>query len=237
MIKRTMFIGDVHGCLLEFNELIDKVNYNPKEDRLILVGDLIDRGPDSAGVIKRARELNLECVCGNHDYKFLKWFRSQGSQMARIYDQQDYYSQLSEEDIQYIANMPLYIEMEDVIVLHAGVKPNISISNQKKEDLMYLRYTDDNRKMISLKTINKIGKVAAGARFWTEFGPFGKSIVYGHQVWSEPHIDKFDDGTACYGIDTGCCFGGMLTALIWETKEIVQIKAKKVHYKSDFDIR
>jgi hypothetical protein len=50
-------------------------------------------------------------------------------------------------------------------------------------------------------------------------------------------IDRYDNGTACYGIDGGCCFGGKLNALILETKEIVSVQAKQVYYKSDFSIR
>lgn len=236
--SRHIIIGDIHGCIQEFNELIEKLNYNPDYDKLILVGDLVDRGPDSVAVVAQAREMKLECCIGNHEYKFLKWFRSQGSR-ADVYDRQGYYKNLSDEDIQYIANMPTYIELEDVIVVHAGLKPGILLSNQSKNDLMYLRYTDKQRNFVSLKKINALGKEAAGAIFWTEFGPFDKNVVYGHEVHSmtDVRIDRFADGTTCYGIDTGCCFGGMLSALIWETKEIIQVKAKKVYFQHNYEVR
>ncbi len=236
--KRTIFVGDIHGCIDEFEELLEKLSYDASNDRLILLGDLLDRGPDSVAVVKKARAMNLECVMGNHDYKFMKWYRSQGSR-ADVYDRKDYYNQLSDEDIQYIANMPTYIELEDVIAVHAGLKPGILLSNQKKDDMMYLRYTDASRKFISLKTINKVGKEAAGAMFWTEFWYCPKSVVYGHNVHSfdEPLIEEKAPGVTCYGLDTGCCFGGKLTALIWETKEIVQVQAKKVYYQSNYEVR
>lgn len=235
--KRTIIIGDIHGCIDEFNELLIKLSYNSIEDRLILVGDLVDRGPNSVAVVSRARELNLECVMGNHEHKFLKWFRSQGSK-ADVYDRNDYYRNLSDEDIQYIANMPTYIELEDMIIVHAGVMPGIDASRQSKDDLMYLRYTDSNRNFISLRTIAKFGKEIAGAKFWTEFWHGPKSVVYGHNVESldKPRIDEVASNVFCYGIDTGCCFGGKLTALIWETKELVQVQSKKVYYESKFDI-
>lgn len=231
-------MGDIHGCLEEFDELLQKLAYDPKQDRLILLGDLLDRGPDSVGVVQRARELKLECIMGNHDDKFVKWFRSVGTRVD-VYDRKDYYSDLSDQDIAYIHDMPTYIELDDVVAVHAGLKPGICLSEQRRDDLLFLRYTDASRKFISLKKINKLGKDACDARFWTEFGPFGKSVVYGHNVnsYTDIRIDKFDDGTACYGLDTGCCFGGRLTALIWETKEIVQVQAKKEHYKSSFEIR
>lgn len=237
-IKRTIFVGDIHGCIDEFNELLQKLQYDPKTDRLILLGDLVDRGPDSQAVLQRAIDLNLECVMGNHEHKFVKWFRSQGSRVD-VYDRKDYYTKLTDQQINYIVNMPTYIELEDVIAVHAGLKPGVLLSEQRKDDLMYLRYTDDKRKFISLKTINKIGKEAAGAKYWTEFWYGPKNVVYGHNVYDyeEPLIEERTPDVTCYGIDTGCCFGGHLTALIWETKEIVQVKAKKVYYQSSFEVR
>lgn len=237
--SRTIFVGDIHGCIDEFNELLSRVKYDPQSDRLILLGDLVDRGPDSLAIVAKAREMNLECLMGNHEHKFVKWYRAQGSRMSEFHDAKGYYSYLSDEDINYIMNMPTYIELDDVIAVHAGLKPGISLSSQTKDDLMYLRYTDADRRFISLKKINKLGKEATGAKFWTEFWQGPKSVVYGHNVHSyeDPLIEEVSPGVVCYGLDTGCCFGGRLTALIWETREIVQIQAKRAYYKSDFEIR
>jgi bis(5'-nucleosyl)-tetraphosphatase (symmetrical) len=237
-IKRTIFVGDIHGCIDEFNALLKKLQYDPKRDRLILLGDLVDRGPDSLAVVQRAIDLNLESLMGNHEHKFVKWYRSQGSRVD-VYDRKDYYANLTDQQIQYIMNMPTYIELDDVIAVHAGLKPGILLSNQRRDDLMYLRYTDSDRRFISLKTINKVGKEAAGAMFWTHFWYGPKSVVYGHNVhdYDQPLVEEKIPGVVCYGLDTGCCFGGHLTALIWETKEIVQVKAKKVYYQSNFDVR
>ena len=99
--KRTIFIGDIHGCVEEFDEMLAKLSYNPQEDRVILLGDLVDRGPDSAGLVKKAREMKLECLMGNHEHKFVKWYRSQGTRVD-FYDRKDYYAQLSDDDISYI---------------------------------------------------------------------------------------------------------------------------------------
>jgi bis(5'-nucleosyl)-tetraphosphatase (symmetrical) len=188
-------------------------------------------------VVAKARGMKLECLMGNHEHKYIKWFRSQGTRVD-VYDRKDYYGQLSDQDITYIHDMPTYIELDDVIAVHAGLKPGISLSNQTKDDLMYLRYTDSDRRFVSLKKINKLGKEQTGARFWTEFWEGPKSVVYGHNVHSydDPLIEEVAPGVTCYGIDTGCCFGGRLTALIWETKEIVQVQAKRAYYKSDFTI-
>jgi bis(5'-nucleosyl)-tetraphosphatase (symmetrical) len=237
--ERTIIVGDVHGCIDELKELIKLVSYNKETDRLILLGDLIDRGPDSVATVALAREMDLECVMGNHEHKFLKWFRSSGSKND-VYDSRAHYSKFSDADINYIARMENYIKIDKYIVVHAGLRPGISLAHQSKDDLYYIRYLDDTKKFISLKKINKAGsKEAVGAHFWTKdwYGP--ESIIYGHNVhdFDHPRIEEVQPGVTCYGLDTGCCFGGKLTAMILETKEIVQVQAKRIYYTSTFEVR
>ncbi len=236
--KRTIIVGDIHGCLEEFDELLKKLSYDKSNDRLILLGDLIDRGPDSVGVVARARQMDLECVMGNHDYKFLKWWRNSGT-TNDVYDRHPHYAKFSDADVNYIARMAHYIKLDGTIIVHAGLRPGISLANQSKEDLYYIRYMDSDKRFVSLKKINKLGKEASDAHFWTEYWKGPESIVYGHNVHSyeDPLIEEVAPGVVCYGIDTGCCFGGRLTALILETKEIVQVQAKQTYHKSDFNIR
>lgn len=70
--SRIFVMGDIHGCLKEMNQLLDKIQFKPDQDALILAGDLVFRGQDSIGVIQRARELNALCVRGNHDDKVIR---------------------------------------------------------------------------------------------------------------------------------------------------------------------
>lgn len=234
---RTIIVGDIHGCIDEFNELINTVSYNKNTDRMILAGDLIDRGPDSIAVVSKARKMDLECVMGNHEAKFLRWFNS-SKNARKIREGQDYYSKLSDDDIDYIFRMPTYINLGDIIVVHAGLKAGISLDRQSKDDLMSLRYTDLNGNFISLRKIHKAGGVEAlDAHFWTEFWKGPESIVYGHNVHSmeSPLIEEVAPNVKCYGIDTGCCFGGRLSCLILPTFEIVQVPAKHIYHKSGFD--
>lgn len=233
--SRCILIGDIHGCLEEFEELLKLMEYNEKIDRLILLGDLCDRGPDSIGVLRKAREMKIECVRGNHDHKILKWANSN----KQFYQSSNnkYYDQLNDDDIEFIFKMPTFIKIGNVIAVHAGLKPSITVENQKPDDLMHLRFTDSNHKFVSLKTIWKIGKEAADAHFWTERWKGPESVVYGHNVCSldEPLIEEFHPGVKCYGLDTGCCFGGRLSALVLETGEIFQVKAKETYFKSGFE--
>jgi len=239
IIKRNIIVSDIHGCIEEFDELIKTLQYDKNNDRIILLGDLIDRGPDSVGVVRRATEMDLECVMGNHEAKFLRWFRNRGSRRD-VHEPKPHYTQFSDQDINYIGRMYPYIKIPEhnVIVVHGGLRANIKVEDQKKDDLYYLRYVDKDAKFISLRKISELGIAASGAHFWTEFWTGPESIVYGHNVhsYTDPLIQEVAPGVSCYGLDTGCCFGGRLTALILETKEIVQVQAKKIYYQSDFDI-
>lgn len=233
---RTIVVGDIHGCIDEFAELLRILSYNKNSDRLILLGDLIDRGPDSVAVVRKAREMNLECVMGNHEAKFLRWFNS--SKSGQEIHKNDHYNKLDDDDSNYIFHMPSYIKIDNTVIVHAGLRAGVPIDKQVKDDLLYIRYVDAEQKFISLKKISKLGKKETGALFWTQFWYGPESVVYGHNVHSteNPLIEKMDDDIVCYGIDTGCCFGGKLTALILETKEIVQVPAKAIYYQSRFNI-
>ena len=228
---RHLFISDIHGCYDEMVELLNKINYDSNKDKLIILGDNIDRGPNSQGVIKYLRENNILSILGNHEYTFLRWFKGN-----KYLTEQPHYTQFSDEDITFINNMPTHLILPEynLWVVHAGIKPNIPIDKQDQKDLLYLRYTDEERKTVSIKKVLQ-GIQPPDTKFWTEFGPFNANIIYGHEVHSLefPRIKKFDNGTWCAGIDTGCCFGGHLSALIIEDnkQEIIQVKAKKEYYK------
>ena len=71
-MARTLVVGDVHGCLDELRDLLDAVHYS-SADRLVFVGDLVDRGPDSVGVVRLAQDLGAVAVLGNHERKHLRY--------------------------------------------------------------------------------------------------------------------------------------------------------------------
>jgi bis(5'-nucleosyl)-tetraphosphatase (symmetrical) len=240
MSFRTIVIGDIHGAITEFKILLEKIDYKDGNTRVILLGDLIDRGKASVECIRLARELGITSVMGNHERKFLNWLENTGGKRAPT--KFPHYEQFSKEDIEYMRAMPSYIQIPEhnTVIVHAGVRACVPMEKQIKNDLYYIRYLDRHGKFVSLRTINKLGsKGAADAHFWTEFGSFNQNIIYGHCVHSltDIRIDRFEDGTACYGIDTGAVYGGKLSALVLETKEVIQVQAKEKYYTSSFEVR
>lgn len=244
-MKRTICVGDIHGCLDEFDMLMKEVEYKQGEDRLVLLGDLIDRGPDPAGVVRRAREIGAESVMGNHEEKALRWRKHE---QRRREDPDHYKNPMSkvaearlaqwaairDEDWDWLSKLPVFLHLTDTwTAVHGGCAPGISIEEQKPNELMRMRYIDTTRnKMASL---NERGEAPDNCVHWTELWAGPRNIVYGHYTRDDIYVTNKSAVTV--GIDTGCVHGKFLTAAIFFPDpanhipgfEIWQVEAKQVY--------
>lgn len=239
MISRTILVSDVHGCLEELQELLDAAVYCEDADRLIFLGDLLDRGPDPVGVVRFVRDLGAECVVGNHEEKHCKWayHESVRKEAGKPNPMRPFHGErlaqhnaLSVEDLDFIRSLPYRIEFEPGwFAVHAGFEPATPLDRQDPKIMCRIRYIDESGKM---KPTKPGGTLPPGVRVWTDAWTGPQRIIYGHFVHSltEPRLSPVT-GTLCYGIDTGCCFGGRLTAAVKITGEdrvsFVQVPAKK----------
>lgn len=232
----TYVIGDVHGCLDELDELLAWIAPRPGRDRLVFLGDLMDRGPDPAGVVRRVRELGAECVLGNHDEKHVRWARHQ----AKAADDPGYrnpmksmpperiaeHAELSDDDRAWLAARPHTLRLDQRWwALHGGAVPRRRLDRQHPAQLLRLRYLDEAGAMISS------AHCPPGGRHWATAWPGPESILYGHHVHSleHPRIDHPVPGVVCAGIDTGCVFGGHLTAYLLDTGDLLQVAARRAY--------
>lgn len=227
IIRMLAVIGDVHGCLEELDELLCQLCGIP----IVLTGDLVDKGPDPVGVVRRARETGLVAVRGNHDDKCLRWLRYEHSgkrnPMTSVSAvEADAYRRLSAEDIVYLTNAPVVLPiMHNVVVVHAGFLPGKPITAQDPREMLRIRWVNNsNGKMASLEAdLRQPANTTAWQDLWQ--GP--ESVVYGHNVVEHVRIDNPRPNVYCYGVDTGCVFGGKLTALLLPSLEVVQVSAKQ----------
>jgi hypothetical protein len=253
---RHIFIGDVHGCLAELEDLLAKVG-PVKGDKLIFVGDLVDRGPNSLGVIRRVKGLlsaypGSTCVAGNHEDKVIrqriKWRKTD----EKVDKAEPWVWDMTDADEAFLINMPLVASFPDadVVAVHGGFFPAWTrqygmpgLDAAAKSDwratggkmlkrgrrLMFTRNVNSKGQMVSLYDIDP-----AIHPFWTDtyFGKFG-FVVYGHSPTAAPFEPRLTELTA--GIDTGAVFGGRLTAMIvdeWDDadpdkKTFVSVAARK----------
>jgi bis(5'-nucleosyl)-tetraphosphatase (symmetrical) len=236
MVVRTIVVGDVHGCLEELDELLARLQHRKGEDRLVLAGDLVDRGPDPVGVVRRARELGALGVLGNHEEKHLRFAKHEALVRSRpgytnpmqafSPERRREHEALSARDLDYLRSLPVYLRLDARwLVVHGGFLPGRPIDRQKPGMVVRLRRVDGKGASVSL------GSEGPDAVPWATRWPGPESVIYGHEVHdlANPRRDEPRPGVVCHGIDTGCCFGGRLTALVLPGEELVQVQARRAY--------
>lgn len=227
---RTIAVGDVHGCLPELLALVEAVRWRPGVDRLVLLGDLLDRGPDPIAAVQWARRNGVECLLGNHEEKHLRWElhearrREQPRHVNPVRmspEAVDAHARLTSDDLSWVAALPRAAVLGNGwVAVHGGLLPGRPLALQPPDWLVRLRYLDDTGKPVS-RYRGERGD--PGVRRWPEAwrGPY--SVVYGHHAREEVVVDACGDGVRCVGIDTGCVYGGKLTAFVLPAGEVVQV--------------
>jgi len=243
---RTIIIGDVHGMYGSLSRLIEKLNVTIY-DKLVFVGDLVDKGPASAATVRLVRGLSGFCdvvvVEGNHEEKHRRYRKHVATDsgvaptMKGADEMRSITGKLSSDDIEFMDSfVPFHKILEhNVLVVHAGITGNMiefpatvqearDMSAKKRKSLgkiLRTRYIDaDTGKFVGL------GQNAPQDPFWADVydGRFGH-VVFGH----EPFMDGPREFEHATGLDTGCVFGGQLTALVLEgtQREYVSVTGEK----------
>lgn len=236
----TAVIGDPHGCLRELKLLLEELN---NVDRIVIAGDLIDRGPDPAAVVRLARERKLEIVKGNHEEKMLRFFQwevKRGLKKNPIHvwpDREQEWRSLSQEDLDYLNAAPFYLKLNDKwAVVHAGFSCDYTpIEAQDPKKICRMLYVaDDNGKYATPdRNHSQPPKSTPWMQRWNQ--PF--NVVYGHAVhsYTVPKVVPAENGYYTYGVDTGCVFGGRLTAIVFDdqkpTVDFIQVPAAKEYHE------
>jgi diadenosine tetraphosphatase ApaH/serine/threonine PP2A family protein phosphatase len=217
---RTIVIGDVHGCVDELQDLLRRCSIDKAADRVVLVGDLVAKGPDSQGVVQLVRERGFAAVLGNHDAKVLSIGRDSAHATADERGKGDHAAvarSLEPDDWRYLEDLPLYRELPDldVIVVHAGLVPGIPLTEQPKNLL------------INMRSITPSGepskRVEAGVP-WASLWPGPAHVMFGHDA-----IRGLQRHPFATGLDTGCVYGRALTACILPEHSLVSVPARRAY--------
>jgi serine/threonine protein phosphatase 1 len=198
-------IGDIHGCLNHLINLLNLVNLDLEQHQLVFVGDYVDRGPNSKGVVdyiidlkKKYNPENIICLMGNHERMFLDFLQGReemffllngGTATAVSYwgDQWERRERrLPDGHKLFFETLKLYYETENFIFVHGGLRPGLPLAAQKEEDLLWIR------KEFIISEFN-----------------FGRRVIFGHTPVRAPLLlpNKI-------GIDTGAVYGNKLTCVL-----------------------
>jgi serine/threonine protein phosphatase 1 len=198
MSDRTFAIGDIHGCRIALETLCDSLNLQ-SADRVILLGDLVDRGPDSRGVIDYLLELDHTCdvvrIMGNHEEmmlnafvspdNFSRWMMVGGREAIESYGNQ--LENVPLEHCQFLEGSCDYFETATEIFVHANLEPGVALEKQTKKWLRWQHLTG-----------------------WEYPHESGKRVICGHTQQREG-LPYAHDGWVC--LDTGAYRGHPLTCL------------------------
>lgn len=213
-MSRTLVVGDVHGCAGELEDLLKAVSFS-KGDRLVLVGDLVHKGPDSVGVVRMARELGARAVRGNHDENLIRLHRGAfpSAKKALI----DVAKTFGDEDWRWLEKRPLWLALgAHHLVVHGGFVPGIPLERQSRTMMMNLR------------SIRADGSPTTrlDGQPWASLWPGPKKVLFGHDAMrglqQYPHA---------LGLDTGCVYGGRLTGWLLEEERLVSVAARRMWCK------
>jgi bis(5'-nucleosyl)-tetraphosphatase (symmetrical) len=195
--REVLFVGDVQGCAAELRDLLQVAAFDRRRHRLALCGDLINRGPDSAGVLELARRLDALTVLGNHEVSLLEGRVSSSLDRVRL--------QLGpslDGWLDWLKSLPTYLIGEDYILVHAGIAPGKRPEQCTREELTEIRTVDGQP--------------------WFDFWNGPETVIFGH--WAARGLV---DLPLCKGLDTGCVYGGRLTGLWWPRQEWVSVPAHR----------
>jgi serine/threonine protein phosphatase 1 len=225
-MSRRIFIGDIHGHYVGLRHLLDKVAPTAA-DQIYCVGDLIDRGPQSAKVVSYIREHEFTCVLGNHELLLLDafaktqdaahmlqaWLYSGGQSTLASYDRD---VELLSEHMEWFRTLPLHLDLGDIWLVHAGLDPTLAIDEQTASEFCWIRDA-----------------------FHSAPTPYfqNKLIITGHTItFTFPDIEpgQIVEGPGWLDIDTGAYHprSGWLTALDIDNEVVHQFNVFESVYRT-----
>ena len=226
--KRVFVVGDVHGCSAELGVLVnhlEKIEKFSHNDLLVFIGDYIDRGPDTKGVLEQLISIKKKYpstifLGGNHEIMMFtclsnplnfeqqeNWLRNGGAQTLQSYNVSEdiapeiiisrFAEALPREHRSFLENLEKYVVFADYCFVHAGVNPLRDLKAQLDQDIFWIRQ-----------------------EFISNIHYFKKTIIFGHT----PFEDVMFHLPYKIGIDTGCVFGNSLSCIELNQKRVLQVK-------------
>ncbi len=210
--RKIFAVGDIHGMAGNLEKLLSRIPVDFERDLLVFLGDYIDRGPYSREVIELLLDIsrktdNVVFLKGNHEQMLMDflngadpviYFWNGGRSTIESYGFEElpggrYNVFIPEGHINFFSHLPVYLETENYIFVHAGLRPGVPLHNQTEEDLLWIRH-----------------------EFIYSNEDFGKKVIFGHTPFYSPFV--MDNKI---GIDTGAVYGRYLTCVQLPDEEFI----------------
>ena len=245
--RPILFVGDIHGCAVELEALLEKVGFSPSQRRLIPVGDAFNRGPDSPRVLAVLRQAEAEPLLGNHEQRLLRLAEHKASAKPLppvALSPQSAYTQFCkagvwEEAVAAMRSWPLWrcsakhpgtlvgasqaSGRKHWLAVHAGIHPVLAVEATNPHFLTNVRHCNAQGEQPSPLLDGGL-RAPRGYRAWFYHHRAMYTVVFGH--WGRRGLVR---RPRLYGLDTGCVYGGALSALLWPENRLVQVPAKKAY--------
>ena len=236
--RQRVFIGDVQGCRDELSDLLERLHFDAAHYELWFTGDLVNRGPDSLGVLRLVRELGANTVLGNHDLHLLRTVAGQRTMSPPDTFQDVLAAPELESLLGWLRERPLVRVWDDLLLVHAGLSPRwhdpaaFVAPLERGIQAGRIPWDDpDLRFLVQTRHCDAAGErppddehPPAGFHPWDYFYQGRRTVVFGH--WAAR-------GRVCgeqiRGLDTGCVWGGSLTAWIAEEDRFVSVPARRTY--------
>ena len=229
-------IGDVHGCLSELKTLLGALGYSldplshPDGRKPVFLGDLVDRGPDSPGVVRLVMDAVSQgrayCVLGNHDEKFRRWLGGRevttGGGLNFTIEQMESESEAFHDTARaFIGTLPLHLVLDEgrLVVAHAGLHAKWHGRPESPGARAFALFGETTGQKDEWGFPERLD--------WARDYSGEALVVHGHVADREV---RERNNVIC--LDTGCAYGGRLTAMRWPERELVQVEAEKTWYES-----
>ncbi len=206
---RIFAIGDIHGCHDRIVALMEKLPVDYLEDRVVFLGDYVDRGPESRKVMElmlnlgRRHPASFIFLKGNHEAMFLDYLEDGpmaesflkfgGLETLKSYGEEYLRADIPRDHLEFLKGLKTMFVTEKFCFVHAGLKPGIPLEKQVEEDLLWIRF-----------------------EFIRSDYDWGRRVIFGHTPFGTPLIERNK-----IGIDTGAVYGGRLTCLVLPDMEFI----------------
>lgn len=190
---RVLIVGDVHGCLAELQDLLVAARFRAESDVLVLVGDLVNKGPSSVEVLRFLRSTpHALAVRGNHDDAALAHFYIFQS-TGQVSPKYAYVEQFSPEDVAFLEQLPFTISLphHNALVVHAGIVPDVPLDQQKPIDMYKMRFLQrQGDGWIALEKAKGAVEGGPEPKQWAPLFPGPVHVYFGHAAGAGLQVEK-----------------------------------------------